>query len=187
MCKGFKRILLQNKLTDSVKMVRYRTFYLGFSRLMRNPVALKPELGVCPRTGVFKLQTRLADTWYTWATSGKEIRYFSFCGTNYSWLNRRDREKSRPDQRRGGSLGFCLLSHSGLEKALPGMRGKRASSNRRQRDAGISAALRRRMWRVLQWTPLHAWHFVVEGLCRFELQISDTPHKMFKVLFGQNF
>lgn len=47
MCKGFKRIVLQNKVTDSVKMVRYRTFYLGFSRLIRNPVALKPELGVC--------------------------------------------------------------------------------------------------------------------------------------------
>ena len=45
MCQGFKRTMLQSKPTDSVKMARYSTFYLGFSRLIRNPVASKPELG----------------------------------------------------------------------------------------------------------------------------------------------
>lgn len=43
------------------------------------------------------------------------------------------------------------------------------------------------MLQALQETPLHTWHFIVEGLRRVRLQISDTPHKMFEVLLVAKF
>lgn len=43
------------------------------------------------------------------------------------------------------------------------------------------------MLQAFQETPLHTWHFIVEGLRHVRLQISDTPHKMFEVLLVAKF